>query len=209
MGPNGAGKTTLLRVLAGIYRIDEGSVLVMGLEPRRAAERGLLALAPDETGLYPRLTGEEHLELVSRLYGCEWRRVGDALDALGLRSAAERRVSEYSRGMRRKLVLLMALASCAPVLLLDEPLAGLDLASIYGAVELLKDIARSEKRCILVTTHEVWLADKLADDILVLDEGRVVLHGPLDRLLAENRASSLEELLVERVYSRGSRFNRG
>ncbi len=202
LGPNGAGKTTLLRVLSGIYRVDRGEVRITGLEPRVAARRGLLALAPDEVGLYPRLTGREHLELIEGVYGCRWSGLEDAVDALSLRSVWERRVGEYSRGMRRKLALLMALSSCAPVLLLDEPLSGLDLASIHAAIELLRGVARQEGRSVLVTTHEVWLADRLGNDIVVLEEGRVVLSGELRSLLEEEGVTTLEELLLRRVYGR-------
>lgn len=195
LGPNGAGKTTLLRCITGIYRVERGSVRVEGLEPHVAARRGLLAYAPDEAGLYPRLTGREHIELVERVYGRLWSRVWDAADALGLTRVLDRRVSEYSRGMRRKLAMLMALASDAPLLLLDEPLTGLDLASIYAAIEILSGLASSGKT-IIATTHEVWLAEKMATHVVVLEEGRVLAQGRIDELLSEAGAENLEQLLL-------------
>ena len=201
LGPNGAGKTTLLRSLSGIYRVERGTVSVAGMPPRRAASRGLLAFAPDEVGLYPRLTGREHVALVERMYGRLWSRVWDAADALGLTGVLDKRVEEYSRGMRRKLALLMALASGAPVLLLDEPLTGLDIVSVLNAVEILKGVAGREGRAVLVTTHEVWIADKLADDLVVLEEGRVVAWGPREKLMEEYEASSIEELLFKLVQA--------
>ena len=197
LGPNGAGKTTLLRSVSGVYRVEKGRVSIGGLEPRRAAARGLLAFAPDEVGLYPRLTGAEHLELVSRLYGRRWRRLHEAVEKLGLVEQLGRRVEEYSRGMKRKLAMLMALASDAPVLLLDEPLSGLDIVSVYNAVELLRSVARDEGKTVIVTTHEVWLADKLADNLVVLEEGSVVAWGDRETLLERYEAASIEELLFK------------
>ncbi len=195
LGPNGAGKTTLLRSLAGIYRVERGSVRVAGVPPSRAAGEGLLAYAPDEAGLYPRLTGREHLELVERIYGRLWSGTWEAAEALGLGDALDRRVGEYSRGMKRKLAMLMALASDAPVVLLDEPLTGLDLASIYAALEILSGLASTGKT-IIATTHEVWLAEKMATHVVVLEEGRVLAEGPLERLLAETGAENLEQMLL-------------
>jgi len=199
LGPNGAGKTTLLRVLSGIYRVDRGEVRIMGLEPSRARRRGLLILAPDEPVLYPRLLGREHVELIERLYGCKWRLLDRAVEELGLSSVIGRRVEEYSRGMRVKLQLLMALASCAPVTLLDEPLTGMDIVSLYAATRLLKLAAR-EGRSIVLSTHEIWVAEKLAEWIIVLDDGRVVAQGRLDRLLGETGAKNLEDYLARFVY---------
>ena len=199
LGPNGAGKTTLLRSLSGIYRVERGRVLLGGLEPRRAVSRGLVAFAPDELGLYPRLTGREHLELVSRLYGRVWSGVEEAVEKLGLTDALDRKVDEYSRGMRRKLAMLMALASGAPILLLDEPLSGLDIVSVYNAVDILKSLAHGEERTVIVTTHEVWIADKLADSLVILEEGRVAAWGDRDELMKRYEAGSIEELLFKIV----------
>ena len=199
LGPNGAGKTTLLRSLSGIYRVERGRVLLGGLEPRRAVSRGLVAFAPDELGLYPRLTGREHLELVSRLYGRVWSGVEEAVEKLGLTDALDRKVDEYSRGMRRKLAMLMALASGAPILLLDEPLSGLDIVSVYNAVDILKSLAHSEEKTVIVTTHEVWIADKLADSLVILEEGRVTAWGDRDELMKRYEAGSIEELLFKIV----------
>ncbi len=202
LGPNGAGKTTLLRTLAGLYRVDRGVIRVAGLEPNAARRRGLLILTPDEPSLYPRLTGLEHLELVERIYRCRWRFKGQAINELGLGRVIERRIEEYSRGMRMKLQLLMSLASCTPVTLLDEPLTGLDIVSVYSAVKLLR-LAASEGRSIVLSTHEIWVAEKVADWIIVLDNGRVVAQGWLKEILEESGARNLEEYLTRFVYRVG------
>ncbi|WP_052296980.1 ABC transporter ATP-binding protein [Pyrolobus fumarii] len=204
LGPNGAGKTTLLRSLAGIYRVDKGRVLAYGMDVASARRRGILILSPDEAGLYPRLTGWEHVRLVERIYGCSWDGLEEAVELLGLGRVMGERVSRYSRGMRRKLQLIMALASCARVLLLDEPLSGLDIVSLRGASRLLRIVAEREGRAVIVTTHELWLAERLADYIVVLESGRVAAEGPLERLLREAGASSLEEYLVRTVYGGGN-----
>jgi len=200
LGPNGAGKTTLVRVLATLLRPDAGRAFVLGhdvvAEP--LAVRRRIGLAGQFAAVDEELTGRENVEMIGRLYrlgAAEARaRAADVLERFGLADEADRRVSTYSGGMRRRLDLGASLVGRPPVILLDEPTTGLDPRTrqeLWTTVEEL----RRDGTTVLLTTQYLEEADRLAQRIAVVDRGRIVAEGTAAKL----KAAVGTEVLVVRV----------
>jgi ABC-2 type transport system ATP-binding protein len=187
LGPNGAGKTTAVRVLTTLLKPDAGSATVAGLDVvRQAAQlRQKIGLAGQYAAVDELLTGAENLVMVGRLYGKRRAdakaRARDLLAQFDLADAADRPAKTYSGGMRRRLDLAAALVEAPPVLFLDEPTTGLDprsRLSLWGTIESLV----SGGTTVLLTTQYLDEADRLADEIAVIDRGRVIAEGTSDEL---------------------------
>jgi ABC-2 type transport system ATP-binding protein len=184
IGANGSGKSTAVRAIAGLLEPTEGSVRVCGHDPHAEPEaeeaRAALALVPDTPLLYDDLTVREHLELVTLSHGIDDddvdERIDALLDRLGLGARADFVPRELSRGMRQKTQLACALVRPAALLVLDEPVVGLDPPSQLLLGELLREAKRSGV-AVLLTTHQMAFADGLADRAVVLEEGEVVDEG--------------------------------
>lgn len=187
LGPNGAGKTTAVRLLTTLLRPDAGSARIAGHDLVRAAaavRRGI-AVTGQQTSVDGDLTGRQNLRLFARLHRMRGpaERAGELLDRFGLTEAADRAVSTYSGGMRRRLDLAASLVRRPEVLFLDEPTTGLDPASrtlIWDAVRALT----ADGTTVLLTTQYLEEADQLADDIALVDRGRVAHTGPPAELKA-------------------------
>jgi ABC-2 type transport system ATP-binding protein len=189
LGPNGAGKTTMVRVLATLTRPDSGSALVAGHDlladplgvKRQISLTGQFAAVDDV------LTGRENLELMARLRRLSRRatraRTAELLDAFDLTDAADRRAGTYSGGMRRRLDLAMGMIERPRLLFLDEPTTGLDPRSREGLWDTAARLVE-EGVTILLTTQYLEEADRLADEIAVLDRGRIVARGTAEELKA-------------------------
>jgi daunorubicin resistance ABC transporter ATP-binding subunit len=189
LGPNGAGKTTLVRILATLLRPTAGRARVLGhdvvAEP--LAVRRRIGLAGQFAAVDEELTGRENVEMVGRLYrlsGAEARtRAGEVLDRFGLADVADRRVSTYSGGMRRRLDLGASLTGRPPVLLLDEPTTGLDPRTRQELWSTVDELRRGGTT-VLLTTQYLEEADRLAQRIAVVDHGRIVAEGTAAQLKA-------------------------
>jgi heme exporter protein A len=178
-GPNGAGKSTLLRVIAGLLRPHAGSACVLGAElPAETWRvRGRIGYIGHEPLLYRELSGRQNLRFQARLYGVSEQRVEEVLRAVGMERRANDPVRELSRGMVQRLAAARAVLHDPPLLLLDEPGAGLD----PGAAELLEPlIGRSSGRTRVVVTHDVEGGLAQADVALGLRAGRQAFAGPVD-----------------------------
>jgi ABC-2 type transport system ATP-binding protein len=183
LGPNGAGKTTLVRILSTMLRAERGDVHVCGWDVRthtaRVRERIGVVLGGDR-GLYPRLTGAENLEYWGSLYRLRRRvaraRSSELLALVGLSDDGGRRVSEYSRGMKQRLHLARGMIGDPQVLFLDEPTIGLDPVGVRTLRQIIRRLATRDIS-ILLTTHDMDEAEELCGQILLVNEGRIVLRG--------------------------------
>ncbi|RAY14499.1 daunorubicin/doxorubicin resistance ABC transporter ATP-binding protein DrrA [Actinomadura craniellae] len=189
LGPNGAGKTTAVRILATLSDPDSGHARIAGHDVVREADRvrGLIGLAGQYAAVDEKLTGRDNLRMFGRLHhlsrAAARRRADELLERFGLAAAADRLVSGYSGGMRRRLDLIASLIVRPRVLFLDEPTTGLDPRSrgeIWDAVRALA----GDGTTVLLTTQYLEEADRLADDIAVVDHGRVIATGAPDALKA-------------------------
>jgi ABC-2 type transport system ATP-binding protein len=189
LGPNGAGKTTALRILATLVRPDGGWARVAGYDVVREPEkvRYRIGLAGQYAAVDEKLSGWDNLRMFGRLYHLSERaarrRADELLEHYGLADAADRRVRTYSGGMRRRLDLIASLIVAPPVLFLDEPTTGLDPTSRNQIWEAVRDLVRGGTT-VLLTTQYLDEADHLADDIAVIDHGRVIASDTPDGLKA-------------------------
>lgn len=199
LGPNGAGKSTTVRILLGLLRPAEGEVRVAGVDPVRdgVAVRARVGYVPERQALYETLTPREHLAFAARVRGLEdavRRRRSDALlRTLGLADRAEETIRSFSKGMRQKVQIALALLHRPEVLVLDEPLSGLDAPSAI----LFKEIVRGWAErggSVLYGSHVLDVVEKVCDRAVVLDEGRVVAEGSIEELRRFARGTSLEDV---------------
>ncbi|WIG60341.1 MAG: Efflux ABC transporter, ATP-binding protein [Ktedonobacterales bacterium] len=201
LGPNGAGKTTAVRILTTLLKPDSGRVEVAGLDvvTQAAAVRERIGLAGQYAAVDELLTGYENLTLFRQLShlsrGVAKRRARDLLERFDLVEAAGRLVKTYSGGMRRRLDLAASLILAPSILFLDEPTTGLDLRGRLTMWALIQDLARSGTT-IFLTTQYLEEADHLAQQIVVIDEGRVIATGTADALKAQVGGERLELTLA-------------
>ena len=182
LGPNGAGKTTTLRMVLGLVRPSAGEALVDGVAyARLRTPRRTVGAVLETTGFHPGRKGRAHLRVLARTAGVTDRRVDEVLDQVGLTEAAERRVGGYSLGMRQRLGLAGALLGDPSVLILDEPANGLDPSGMAWLRRLIRDLA-ADGRTILVSSHVLAEVSQTADDVVIVDGGRLRHAGPLDEL---------------------------
>jgi ABC-2 type transport system ATP-binding protein len=206
LGPNGAGKTTTLRMIAGLLRPDSGSIHIFGVDALadKIAAKRLVAWLPEEPLLYELLTPLEYLEFVAGLWGVEpvlaKKRAQELLEWLGLWALRNDRCGGFSRGMRQKTVLAGALIHDPRLLILDEPLTGLDAAAARDVKDLLA--ARVAKGAsIVLTTHILEVAERLADRIGIIADGKLLALGSLADLREPGGQSreTLEDVFLRLV----------
>jgi ABC-2 type transport system ATP-binding protein len=206
LGPNGAGKTTTLRMVTGLLRPDAGSISVFGVDALAdpVAAKRLVAWVSDEPMIYDKLTPFEYLEFVAGLWSIAADeaapRAKALIDWLGLGPHAHERCEGFSRGMRQKVALAGALVHEPQLIILDEPLTGLDAA----AARTVKDVLIGRVRAgatVIMTTHILEVAERMAERIGVIAEGRLIAEGTLDELraLAGRGERSLEDVFLALV----------
>jgi ABC-2 type transport system ATP-binding protein len=196
LGPNGAGKTTTVRMLTGIIRPDGGTALIKGFPAGSLKAKQLAGVVPEMANPYNDLSGWENLMLMAALYGVprrEARARGERLlEALGLLERRDSLVRTYSKGMRQRLILGMALVSDPEVLFLDEPTSGLDVQSARLIREMLRSL-KAEGKTIFLTTHDMDEANRLCDRVAIINKGRIVAIDAPERLrLAVRGRQSVE-----------------
>lgn len=200
VGPNGAGKTTTLRTIAGVLPVKEGRILVDGHDIAREEQRAKRCMRwiPDDPQPFDALTVLEHLEFTAALYGLgEWRaRADELLARFELTEKRDAFGGELSRGMRQKLAFCCAWLARPTLVLMDEPLSGLDPRGIRSAKQEIESLARTGTAVIL-SSHLLVLIEELATRLLILDRGQKVFDGTLDEARArfhEHERGSLEEI---------------
>src|SRR5918996_467203 len=202
LGPNGAGKTTAVRILTTLLEPDEGSAEVAGLDVLTKGHevRERIGLSGQTAAVDEHLTGYENLDMVGRLYHLGRQRsrtrARDLLDRFELADAADRPAKTYSGGMRRRLDLAAALVAEPEVLFLDEPTTGLDPRSRMQMWEEIENLAKAGST-VLLTTQYMEEADRLAEDIVVIDQGRKIAEGRPDDLKAQIGGARVEIVLEE------------
>jgi oleandomycin transport system ATP-binding protein len=196
LGPNGAGKTTVVRILATLLRPDHGHATVGGYDVVEQAHqvRRLIGLTGQYASVDETLTGTENLILIGRLIGLSRRdakaRARELLAQFRLSDAADKAARHFSGGMRRRLDLAASLVGRPELLYLDEPTTGLDPRSRNDMYEIIRDLLR-DGTTVLLTTQYLDEADQLADEIVVIDHGRVIASGTSDQLKARTGAQTM------------------
>jgi ABC-2 type transport system ATP-binding protein len=209
LGPNGAGKTTTLRLVVGLLRPDAGSIRIGGIDALAdpVAAKQIMAWISDEPMIYDKLTPLEYLEFVAGLWGVApglaEARAHDLIDWLGLAANAQERCEGFSRGMRQKVALAGALVHDPRVIVLDEPLTGLDAGSARQVKSVLRERVRAGGT-VVMTTHILEVAERMADRIGVIADGKLIAQGTLDelRLQAGAGAANLEDTFLALVAER-------
>jgi ABC-2 type transport system ATP-binding protein len=188
LGPNGSGKTTTLRMVLGLVRPTAGEALIAGVPYRRLAEpRRTVGALLEATGFHPGRRARDHLRVLAAAGGIPGRRVDDVLAQVGLARDANRRVREFSLGMRQRLGIAAALLGDPQVLLLDEPVNGLDPAGIAWLRSLLRNLA-GEGRTVVVASHLLSEVAQTVDHVVIVSAGRLRFAGPLREIGATNHA---------------------
>lgn len=206
LGPNGAGKTTIVRILSTIVKPTSGSASVNGFDvvSQSIAVRQSVGVLPEDTGLYDRLTAVETLSFYGGVQGLRGEqlqaRIKSLLTMFELYDRKDDRVAKYSRGMRQKLALARALIHDPPVLLLDEPTLGLDVMSTRAIREYVVRVAR-EGKTVILTSNNMYEAQLLCSELTILNHGRILVSGTVEKLEEMAKTRGLEDVFVNLVRS--------
>jgi len=200
LGPNGAGKTTTLRVLLGIYSPDSGDVLINGLDVKDNLEeiKSVVGYLPETPSLYERLTVYRNLEFYGRLFGLSNgeldSRIRYVLDLVGLSDRMNDKVGRLSKGMKQRVALARALINNPEILVLDQPTSDLDPGIARSVRNLIKRLNREHGITLLVCTHNLVEAEEICDKVGIINRGRVIKSGYIDRLKMEMNIENIFEI---------------
>ena len=206
IGPNGAGKTTTIKLILGLHKIDEGTVLINGYDIKKdfvkAIEKvGTIVENPD---MYMYLSGRKNLELVANLYkGITNQRINEIIKLVGLENRIDDKVSKYSLGMRQRLGIAQAIIHNPNLLVLDEPTNGLDPEGIIDLRNLLKKLARNEKMAILISSHNLLELESFCNKVCIIQNGEVIEESNIKDL----KNKSVADLNNELVAAKKELFN--
>jgi ABC-2 type transport system ATP-binding protein len=202
LGPNGAGKTTTINILCGLVKPTSGTATVCGYDVLKetAKVKDLIGVCPQETAVYPYLTGTENVELFGNLHAMDKAELNARrnmlLTKMGLAEDARRRAGKYSGGMKRRLSLILALISDPKIAFLDEPTVAMDPQSRHAVWDFLKELKKEEKTIIL-TTHYMEEAEELCDRVGIIDHGKLIALDTPKELIAKNQVNNLEDLFLK------------
>ena len=204
LGPNGAGKTTTLRILATMMVPTAGDVLVNGYHVIKAAHkvRQSIGFLSGETGLYDRFTPRETIRFFGKINSMSEqkieKRMAEIFNIMGIEHFQDVRVDKLSTGMKQKLSIARAIIHDPPVLILDEPTAGLDIITAKVVIETIREF-RNQGKCIIFSTHQMHEAEKLCDEIAIIHQGKLLSVGTLEDLIKQFPVGDLEELFFKLI----------
>ena len=199
LGPNGAGKTTTIKMLTGLARPDSGSICIKGIDctPNPRAAQHLIGVVPDESNLYPEMTGFENLSFCASLYGLKKQhretQARRLLKEFGLEKAAQKKFGGYSKGMKRRLTIAAGIIHQPDILFLDEPTTGIDVASARKLRQMISDLNRNGTT-IFLTTHYIEEAERLCDRIAFIVSGEIVCTDTVDNLIRPIRETHVLQI---------------
>lgn len=203
LGPNGAGKTTTMKMLLGLTMPTEGSFLING---KRFPEDRISILKEmgsfiESPSFYPNLTGRENLDLIRSILGLKKGDVEDALELVGMTEFGDRLAKKYSLGMKQRLGLAGAFLGRPPILLLDEPTNGLDPSGIHEIRNLIRSLPDLYDCTVLISSHMLWEVEQIADDVGILNHGRLLFEGSMESLReyaekSNGKAENLEKAFL-------------
>lgn len=202
LGPNGAGKTTAINILCGLIQPTSGTAQILGYDVQKDAQKvkQVIGVCPQETAIYPYLTGAENVELFGNLGGLGKKTLRDRssllLGKLGLSEDAKRVAAKYSGGMKRRLSLALALISDPQVVFLDEPTVAMDPQSRHAVWDFIKE-QKTQGKTVTLTTHYMEEAEQLCDRVGIIDHGKLIALGAPKELVAQNHVKDLEELFIK------------
>jgi len=201
IGPNGAGKTTTLRIIATLLSPTEGEVKVFGYDVRREGDkvREIISYLPEEAGAYKNLTGLDYINFMASLYAKDEREAKEfverALDIAGLGPRIGDKISTYSKGMVRKLLLARALMTLPKLAILDEPTSGLDVINSIEIRKLIRDFTKKGVT-VLLSSHNMLEVEFLSDRIALIDKGEILEMGKPEELKEKYNARNIEEVFM-------------
>ena len=209
LGPNGAGKTTLVSILIGIITRDKGEIIIDGLDlDNHLPEiQTICSIVPQNLAIYPMLSAYENLEYFGGLQGLKGQKLKSRIDycteVASLQSFLTKRVHKFSGGMKRRLNLAIGLLNTPRMLYLDEPTVGVDTQSRNYILEMIKNINRKEGTTIIYTSHYMEEIEQVSDMIAIIDEGRLILNEPKEKILKQDfkvsiRVGELNDALLDR-----------
>jgi ABC-2 type transport system ATP-binding protein len=202
LGPNGSGKTTTINCLTGLLKPTRGTIKVGGFdsETEISRVREVLGVSPQETAVYPYLTGRENVQLFGALYSVPKEvldaRVDKMMEKVGLLEEAGRRAGKYSGGMKRRVSIAMALVHDPRIILLDEPTVGMDPQSRRAVWDFIMEL-RDKGKTVVLTTHYMEEAEELCDRVGVIDHGRLIALGSPAELKSKYGARDLEDVFIQ------------
>ena len=201
IGPNGAGKTTTLKMLTGILKPDNGEITINGhnIVNDPIITKKQFGFVSDNPNIYPKLRGREYLNFIGDMYEVDYKmreeQINHYAKLLKMEESLDDKIATYSHGMRQKIMVIAVLIHDPYLLILDEPLTGLDPQSSFVLKALMKERA-AEGKSVFFSTHVLEVAEKLCDQIAIIDHGRLIYHGTLDNLKNQYPELSLEEIFL-------------
>jgi len=202
LGPNGAGKTTTIKMIVGLLKPDTGTIGLNGLDTQKDALKckSITTYVPDYPAIYERLTGMEYLNFIGDVYGVmkkdRLERIEKWLEIFELSQAIASPIQSYSHGMKQKIVLIAALLPAPQVMVLDEPLVGLDPRASHHLKELMREHC-DQGKTLFFSTHIMEVAEKLCDRIGIINKGKLIACGTMEELRILDKEQSLEHIFLD------------
>lgn len=201
LGPNGAGKTTTIKMIVGLLAQDTGTIEIQGLDVRKNSlgSKKLFSYVPDNPELYAKLTGRAYLNFLADVYGVSKEDRDQRIDCYGelfeMQGATDQFISSYSHGMKQKMALMGALIHDPDLLIMDEPMVGLDPKSSFRLKELMRKRCE-DKKSAFFSTHVMEVAEKLCDRIAIINKGQIIAIGTMEEI----RAQAADEGSLEKIF---------